>query len=153
MEASFRDLSEVGEVGQKPGHDGMEIELKQGALDDGRRAVLRVRVRFLPAALPYDVAITVAGVFSTADGSPEQLDSFTKVNGPVILFPFIRAAVQSITSDGAYGPLRINPVNLTKLIDPKGWQTLREKPVRRPRQMRKSRPRARHGKPATVGST
>lgn len=76
-----------------------------------------------PAKLPYRVSVEVVGRFSITGGTPEQLETFTQVNAPVILFPFIRAVVHEATANASRGPLRLNPMNLQELIKPGGWSS------------------------------
>lgn len=69
-----------------------------------------------PKWQPYRVEVVVSGVFGYANTDAETFEKFCKGSVPSILFPYIRQIVQSTSADGAYGPVRINPINIQSLV-------------------------------------
>lgn len=65
---------------------------------------------------PYKLEVTVAALFSSKTASVELFDLFCKTNVPVILFPYVRQIVHTLTADAEYGPVRLSPVNLSAVL-------------------------------------
>ncbi len=97
-----------------------------GISDDGQRAQITLTVTVEPnqQMRPYKVEVAVTGRFETVPGTatPKDFDTFCRSNVPAILFPYVRELVHRVTSDGPYGAVRLDPVNLVNLVPE--WQTV-----------------------------
>lgn len=83
-----------------------------------------------PSAQPYEIEAVLSGVFVAHDGTKtDALQRFCQLNAPVILWPYLRAAVHQVTMDGRYGPVRMDPVNLAALLGQKPWQAMPQQPA------------------------
>jgi preprotein translocase subunit SecB len=65
---------------------------------------------------PYHVEVVVAGVFRADRLAPALFDEFCRRAVPSILFPYVRQIVHTLTTDGAFGPVRLNPINIQHLL-------------------------------------
>lgn len=99
------------------------LTAKVGLSDDGRTAQVQLTIDVTPdpRVQPYEIHVEIAGIFTTKDGTPEQLGLFCRQTGPTILFPFVRQMVHSLTTDGVYGPVLLKPVNLLSQLAPDKW--------------------------------
>jgi preprotein translocase subunit SecB len=95
----------------------MAPELKQAEV------TLMVKVTPDQAVRPYEIEVHVLGHFGVKDGSLEQLDQFAKNQAPVILFPYVRQVVHSLTLDGRYGAIRLDPINIRATLGADDWVT------------------------------
>jgi preprotein translocase subunit SecB len=71
---------------------------------------------------PYRIEVTVSGAFSTDNGSQTELLSFCKLAAPSILFPYIRETVHRLTMDAPHGAVRLDPVNISQLLNATEWE-------------------------------
>jgi preprotein translocase subunit SecB len=63
----------------------------------------------------YDLELTYAGLFEV-DSMPEQMmEPFLLVNCPALIFPYLRHIVQSMTSEGGFPPLVLDPIDFGSL--------------------------------------
>jgi preprotein translocase subunit SecB len=87
---------------------GVHEDLKRGQL------TLEAKVTPDPKWRPYEIEVAVTGQFEAASDevTSEQLNMFFRMNVPIILFPYVREVVHRITSDGRYGQVKIDPMNL-----------------------------------------
>jgi preprotein translocase subunit SecB len=65
--------------------------------------------------------VTVAGIFSGENVTAELLNEFCRTAGPTILFPYVREIVHKLTADGAYGPIRLDPINVQAALATAEW--------------------------------
>jgi len=66
----------------------------------------------LPAAAPVFVVELVYGGLFAIDGVPaENLEPVLLVECPRFLFPFARRIIGDVTSDGAFPPLMLDPID------------------------------------------
>lgn len=47
---------------------------------------------------------------------PEHFAIFCRNSAPTILWPYVRQAASLLTSDGRYGPLRLDPISIAGLL-------------------------------------
>src|SRR5262245_39906590 len=84
------------------------------------RSQITMEVRLVgdPKWQPYDITVTLTGRFATVEGTAtaDELDSFTRVNAPIILFPYVREIVHRLTADAQYGIARLHPINLPSIL-------------------------------------
>jgi preprotein translocase subunit SecB len=59
--------------------------------------------------------IKMVGVFASANVSENEQLSFAKINGPAIVFPFIREHLDNLFVKAGLRPVRLNPVNFVEL--------------------------------------
>lgn len=63
----------------------------------------------------YQVEVSYGGVFRL-EGFPEQaVKPALFINGPTLLYPFVRRIVADVTRDGGYPPLMLDPVDFSAL--------------------------------------
>jgi preprotein translocase subunit SecB len=58
----------------------------------------------------------MVGVFKPSDWNDPNLDSFSKINAPAIIFPYIREHISNLTLR-VHIPIYLNPVNFIKLAE------------------------------------
>jgi preprotein translocase subunit SecB len=58
--------------------------------------------------------ITMLGLFERFGESSVSLDEFGKINGPAIIFPFIREQLASLTLKSGIGQILLPPLNFIK---------------------------------------
>lgn len=64
----------------------------------------------------YRIEVTMVGVFKcNGNPTPEQKDSFGRINGAAIIFPFIREHIANIALKAGLGVVILPPVNFTKI--------------------------------------
>jgi preprotein translocase subunit SecB len=103
----------------------LEMNVSIGRAVQGDNMVAEVTLGVVmtpdPGRQPYRVSIVMAGLFvAPEDANDEAFDEFCKRAAPVIIWPYVRALASTITTDGRYGPLRLDPVNLTAFLT-KQW--------------------------------
>jgi preprotein translocase subunit SecB len=76
-----------------------------------------------PRFQPYEIHVEVVGMFSTDNGTDEQLGDFCRANALAILFPYVRELINRISADGRYGSVRLNPANVVALLSESSWST------------------------------
>lgn len=88
---------------------------------DGRRVrvLLGFKITPDPKKQAYVIIVEVVGVFSLKTGTIEQLTQFAKGGAASVLFPYVRQMVSTITRDGRWGPMLLNPVNVQTMLK---WQ-------------------------------
>ena len=65
---------------------------------------------------PYRIEVAVAGLFRSDRHDPALFDEFCKRAVPSILFPYARQVIHNLTTDAAFGVVRVNPINLQTLL-------------------------------------
>ncbi len=87
------------------------------------RAVVTLDVTIEPDPKwqPYRIEIAVAGAFLGQNVSYEQFDAFCRNGVPVILFPYVREIAYTVSRDGKYGPIRLDPINIGELASKAEW--------------------------------
>ena len=64
---------------------------------------------------PFDAQFAVAGTYSHKKGLPDEVVSYLKwVNGPVMLWPYMRELIASITGRAGYAPLVIETLDVSR---------------------------------------
>lgn len=102
---------------------GMQLNLTAAVGINENIAEVRIAANVTPdpKVKPYNIHVEVIGVFSTKNGTPEQLGEFCRQVGPTILFPYIRELVHKTTQDGRYGEVRLNPMNVQQELNKNPW--------------------------------
>ena len=101
--------------------------IKSGRTNDGRyQAVVTLLAIVTPDQKwqPYEIEVGVSGAFAGIGVSEEVFDQFCRVGVPPILFPWVRELVHRVTTDASFGPVLLNPVNLSQLAEQAEWTTV-----------------------------
>jgi preprotein translocase subunit SecB len=61
----------------------------------------------------YQMGIKVTGVFSRLGESQLNEETFKKINGPAILFPFVRENISNMALKAGLGNILLPPINFT----------------------------------------
>ncbi len=76
-----------------------------------------------PTHQPYRIQVVMSGVFRSPENAAQaDFEVFCKQAAPVIIWPYIRALVSSLTLDARFGVVRLDPVNLTSVMREEGWK-------------------------------
>lgn len=63
----------------------------------------------------YRISVTMIGFFEHVGDTSITMDSFGKVNGPAIIYPFIREHIANIAWKGGLGSVIVPPLNFAKV--------------------------------------
>jgi preprotein translocase subunit SecB len=98
---------------------GGAIQMNPAAL----RAIITLDVTLEadPRWQPYRIQIEVSGGFSGQNVTFEQFDAFCRNGVPVILFPYVREIAYTVSRDGLYGPIKVDPINIGELASKAEW--------------------------------
>lgn len=98
---------------------GIGIEVKVEGVESGDRAYVTVRATLEPppeTALFIKLSAAVEGAFSVEPGTdPERLRSFTALQAPVLLLPYLRQVITSLTAQSRIGALVMPPINMVEV--------------------------------------
>ncbi|MFM9941970.1 MAG: protein-export chaperone SecB [Hyphomicrobiaceae bacterium] len=64
----------------------------------------------------YELELVYAGLFKIENAPPEALEPILNINGPALLFPFLRRIVADISREGGFPPLLLDPVDFASLF-------------------------------------
>ncbi len=94
-----------------------EIEIDH----DNKRArvLLGFKVEPDPKKQPYVLIVEIVGIFSLQTGTIDHLIQFARAGAASVLFPYVRQMISTVTRDGKWGPLLINPINVQTMLQ---WQ-------------------------------
>jgi preprotein translocase subunit SecB len=67
------------------------------------------------AGVIYEVECIYAGLFQIENMPPPSLEPFLLINGPTLLFPFLRRLLADITREGGFPPLLLDPIDFAQL--------------------------------------
>ena len=70
---------------------------------------------------PYRIEVEVRGLFSAENTDKVVFDQFCRQAVPPILLPYVRQIVHQLTVDAAFGPVRIDPLNVAQILDQTKW--------------------------------
>ncbi len=117
---------QLGEPGDEPPQQRvvkLEITAQIEMNADALKAIVSLDVTVTPDPKwqPYRIRVTISGEFAGENVTLEVFEQFCRVAVPPILFPYVRQLVHSMTTDGAYGVVRVDPVNLIELLARSTW--------------------------------
>lgn len=126
----FQELpkAELGE-GESPSHAlNAAVNLGYGIDESGSRAEVRFAISMDPdpREKPYHIELEVVGQFTQKTGSLDAFKAFCHLNAPTILFPYVREIVHRVTQDARYGPIRMDPINISRIIEKQSAPDRRE---------------------------
>lgn len=69
-----------------------------------------------------DASITMLGIFEQPEDSNTQITGFGRINGPAIIFPFIREHLATVSMKSGISPILLPPINFVKHSEEKKKQ-------------------------------
>jgi preprotein translocase subunit SecB len=119
----------------------INVEVQSGVSADGKNGLVRLRVSTIPENRPFYVFdVAMVGLVAVETAAPNMsLAQYVATSGSALLYPFVRQLVADLTGRGRYGPVWLNPINLTAKPSAEPLPKLR----RRPRSAKKARAKAR----------
>jgi len=120
-EATFVDIDET-EPTLTNELEGVEIQLevKVTYADGGDRAFVTLRATLEPPAdkrLFAKLSAAVEGTFALRKGPDRAaLAGFASLQAPVLLVPYLRETITSLTAQSRLGPILLPPLNMAEVI-------------------------------------
>jgi preprotein translocase subunit SecB len=65
------------------------------------------------------VAAKMTGIFDVGEIDQITIDKFIILNGPAIVFPFVREHIATVSMKGGMAPILLPPVNFLKVAEEK----------------------------------
>ena len=100
-----------------PPHDAgtINVQIESGLSEDKRTGLVRMRVQTIPENRPfYELDISMIALVMVDQVAPNMpLDRYFTTSGAALLYPFVRQVVADLTSRGRFGPVWLNPMNVT----------------------------------------
>lgn len=102
---------------------GVKLLAVQTADGAGHGAVVELNTTLKPDMewQPYSLEIKIMGMFQTLNGSVDELMVFCQKAAPSILFPYIRETAHRLTMDAPGGAIRLDPMNISTLLNQNPW--------------------------------
>ena len=93
----------------------LNVEVQTGLSENGENGLLRLRVRTIPENKPfYELDIAMVALLTVDEAAPNMpLAQYVHTVGATLLYPFMRQVVAELTWRGRFGPVWLNPINLT----------------------------------------
>jgi len=66
--------------------------------------------------------LTYAGAFALGNVTPQAVPQLLLIDGAYLLFPFARSVLASVTRDGGFPPLMINPMDFAAIYSTKNLE-------------------------------
>ena len=87
------------------------------------RVLMTLSVNGDQRSRPYRLHLEIVGEFAGKSGaSRDEVLGFCRDAGPTLLFPYARQIIERMTSDGFYGPIRLDPIYLRQMLTEQTWQ-------------------------------
>lgn len=97
----------------------VEVQIQTSAQveDEGKVGIIAMAITSNDELNPvYRFRVEMAGIVGVDPAAPNMaLKDYLARIAPVMMMPFLRETVANITGRGRFGPLYVNPVNLTGL--------------------------------------
>jgi preprotein translocase subunit SecB len=68
-----------------------------------------------PKGVLYQIEVSYSGVFRLESFPETAVKPALFINGPTLLYPFVRRIVADVTRDGGYPPLLLDPIDFSAL--------------------------------------
>ncbi|MDM1346522.1 protein-export chaperone SecB [Myroides marinus] len=99
--------------------DELNIKLNVNAAfqeDNSNRYLIKLKLNLLSKDKNFSLKCKAIGVFSTSNpiNNDFKESAFVTVNSPAIVFPFLRAYINTITTNSGISPLILPSINFTK---------------------------------------
>jgi preprotein translocase subunit SecB len=104
--------------GQPAPDINVQVDVQSRGVGEGVYEVLlslRIEAHDKDAAVVFLTEAAYAGLFALPELPPEQLKPILLIEGPRLLFPFLRQIVADSTRNGGYPPLLLNPIDFVDL--------------------------------------
>ncbi len=137
----------------------INVQVDGGLSEDQKTGLVRIRVQTIPENRPfYELDVAMIALVTVDEAAPNMpLDRYFTNSGTALLYPFVRQVVADLTWRGRFGPVWLNPMNVTAMpltVSPEPLPTIQKAPkqvapkpskqARRPRDgARNKRPKAR----------
>lgn len=119
-EASFRHRADSLGLPANTPHPpaSVDAQIEIGSTPDGKTALTRLIVSTSPTAKGlYEFRVSVSLIVSVVPGLENMTPrDYAQHVAPVTLMPFAREFVANLTMRGRFGPVWVNPWNLTSVI-------------------------------------
>ncbi len=96
----------------------VEINQKGGEIPETNLFKLEIETKITNNLETLTINVVTVGLFEF-NPSLENKDSFFKLNGPAILFPYIRAYISTLTALSGIPPIILPTLNIASMIDKK----------------------------------
>ena len=102
-----------------PENPNLKLEINVAATEIGQ-GVHESAIQFKAEAASklgtiYELEMIYAGLFKVENAPPEALEPLLHINGPALLFPFVRRILADLTREGGFPPLLLDPVDFAAL--------------------------------------
>lgn len=115
---SFESPNAIEVFGDPTGPSGgIHVDVRARAVGDGTYEVslcLNVEAK-QEQRIAYIVEIEYAGHVAIGDVPQEAVEPLLMIEAPRLLFPYARAVLTAVTSDGGFAPLLIQPIDFAAL--------------------------------------
>lgn len=119
-EVTFIDNPEETEPTQASAAElGIRLEVSLRFSEDNRLSFVTLRaVLDPPSGKPLFTKLTAAveGLFRMSDGDPQRLQEFSRLQAPVLLLPYLRTAISTMTAESRLSAVILPPLNMTQLV-------------------------------------
>lgn len=94
----------------------MKVEMKRGGnKKDDNEYCFSIAVRIEDKERGFDLSVDCSSVFEFDSAlTEEELQRYTSVNAPAILFPYVRAYISTLTSLSGISPIILPTINLAE---------------------------------------
>jgi preprotein translocase subunit SecB len=96
---------------------GIHVDVRARSIGDGTyevSLVLNVEAK-QPERVAYIIEIEYAGHVALGEVPQEAVEPLLMIEAPRLLFPYARAVLTAVTSDGGFAPLLIQPIDFASL--------------------------------------
>ncbi|MEE9542343.1 MAG: protein-export chaperone SecB, partial [Thermodesulfobacteriota bacterium] len=96
-----------------------------------KQLTIRLKATLLKGNMPFFFELVGEGLF-VFDKTPEKetIEMVSSINGPAIMFPYMRETIADLTRRAGFKSLHLPPINFVKLA--------KALPVRKPRSLKKT---------------
>jgi preprotein translocase subunit SecB len=121
MENPNIDKMVAGPAGQPNIKIDVDAKARQMPQPGLYESVIELNVRASsPVGVIYDLEIVYGGLFEIR-GMPEpMMEQFLLINGPMLMFPFVRRIVADLSREGGYPALMLDPIDFGRLYAERG---------------------------------
>ena len=105
---------------QQTGKPDVEVNVNVGANsleNDQYEITLNLNAKAKVESEPlFIVELSYGGIVSVNDVSDNDKNAFIMIEGPRLLFPFARATIATITREGGFLPLNLQPIDFVAVF-------------------------------------